>query len=176
MAVLCKHSTMKNVMEQNDTAAQQRREAGKTIHRRETRWQLAFPFVLGLLLIAAAFLLVALPSEAIWRVRAQAIGDFTYTMLCLLPVSLLCLFPLYVIVLLGIYGMNRLHDSTERPLRRLENLAANLAQRIENVDEALRSRTANWSTRLAPVMRFLQMFDPPTNDESGDTAHDTSQR
>jgi len=134
-------------------------QRGTTLHRRGTRRQIWLPFGLGVALVLLAFLIVALPSDPIWRVRAQAIGDFLYTLLCSLPL-LICLLPLYLLVMLGIYGMNRLHNSTERPLRRVENLAEGLAKRIEGVTTSVNNQTTKWSTRIAPLMRLLGAFDP----------------
>ncbi len=144
------------------TQAPQQR--GEALHRRETRRQIWLPFVLGVLLVALAFLIVAIPSDPIWRVRAQAIGDFLYTLLCTIPI-LLCLFPLYLLIMLGIYGMNRLHNSTERPLRRIENLVEGLANRIESGAAAVNKQTVNWSTRIAPLLKLFTTFDP-AQDES----------
>lgn len=137
------------------TIPQQR---GTIMHRRETRRQIWLPFGLGVALVILAFLIVALPADPVWRVRAQAIADFLYTLLCSLPL-LLCLVPLYLVIMLGIYGMNRLHDSTERPLRRVENLAEGLANRIEVVAATINKQTINWSARIAPLMRLFSTFD-----------------
>jgi hypothetical protein len=133
-------------------------ERGATIHRRESRRQIWLPFGLGVALVALAFLIVAIPGDPIWRVRAQAIGDFLYTLLCSIPL-LLCLVPLYVLVMVGIYGMNRLHNSTEKPLRRVENLAEGLANRIESVAASVNKQTMNFSTRIAPLLRLFDTFD-----------------
>lgn len=139
-------------------------ERGKILHRRETRRQIWLPFALGILLVLVAFLVVGIPADPIWRVRAQAVSDFLYTLLCTIPI-LLCLFPLYLVIMLAIYGMNRLHNSTERPLRRVENMVEGLAKRIESGASIVNKQTVNLSTRIAPLLKLFSTFDP-AQDES----------
>lgn len=140
-------------------------ETGAVIHRRETNRQIYFPFLLGIILLLAAFLIVALPSAPEWLARAQAIGDFLYTLLCIIPI-LICLLPVYVMVLLGVYGMTKLHDGTERPLRKLENLTASLAERIETATDYVTNQTASFDKAIEPIDNALRIFDtPPSNEE-----------
>ena len=145
--------------------AQPQHESGTQIHRRESRLQIYLPFGLGLLLLLTMILIVALPTNPIWRVRAQAFADWTYTILCLVPI-VLCVFPLFMLVALGIWGMNRLHGITERPLRKLEKLAAGLATRINNASEYIQRKTIDVSTTIEPALHMIDTFDSPRQEVS----------
>ena len=144
-------------------------ESGEAIHRRESLWQIYLPFGLGLLLILILVLMVALPSDPIWRVRAQAIADFTYIMICQLPL-LLCAFVIFLPVVLGVWGMYRVHRTTERPLRKLENMSAGLATRINRVSEYINEKTIDASAAIEPAMNMISPFDTPSerNEEDSD--------
>ena len=141
------------------------RESGTQLHTRETRLQIYLPFALSLLLLLAMVLVVALPSNPIWRIRAQAIADWTYTILCLLPM-VLCVLPLFLLVALGIWGMNIVHRTTERPLRKLENLAAGLATRINNISEYVQQKTIDVSATVEPAMNVISAFNSPEQEIS----------
>jgi hypothetical protein len=145
------------------------RESGAALHRRETNWQIYFPFLLGILLLVGIFSMVALPSDPIWQDRAQAIGDFLYTLLCIIPI-LLCLLPIYVMVLLCIYGMRKLHDGTERPLRKLENLTENLASHIETATIFVTEQTNFFSSAIEPYEEIISTFDTPAPDNEEETS------
>lgn len=161
-------------MNADETSKRQHlREEGRQIHRRETRRQIILPYMLGVGLLVVIFLIMALPTDPVWRLRASAVGDFLYTLLCLLPLCL-CGFGAYAGVMVGIWGMNKLHASTERPLVRVENLVAGLATRVDNLSEMINTRTLDWRAKLEQVLTFLSVFeeldrstDQPT-DEQGD--------
>lgn len=157
--------------DQPSTEAKLARESGATIHRRETNWQIYLPFLLGIATLLAIFLLIALPSDPVWRDRAQAIGDFLYTLFCIIP-FLICLFPIYILILLSIYGTTKLHDGTERPLRKLEQLTASLAERIESATEYVNNRTASLSDSLEPLDNVFNAFDTPTPTNGEETLSD----
>jgi hypothetical protein len=144
-------------------------ESGETLHRRESLWQIFLPFGLGLLFILILVLMVALPSDPIWRIRAQAIADFTYIMICQLPIFL-CAFATFIPVALGIWGMYRVHGTTERPLRKLENLSAGLAERINRVSDYINQKTIDASVAIEPALNMISPFDTPleTNEEASD--------
>jgi hypothetical protein len=144
------------------------RESGTEIHRRESRLQIYLPYGIGLLILLTMVLVVALPTNPIWRVRAQAIADWTYTILCLIPM-VLCVFPLFMLVALGIWGMYRLHGITEPPLRKLENLAAGLATRINNASEYVQRKTIDVSTTIEPALNLMNTFDNPQQEVSDAT-------
>lgn len=153
--------------------AQPVRESGAQIHQRETRWQIVLPFTITVLILIVLVGAVAIQSAPIWRIRAETIADWTYSLMCLIPMTL-CLMPLYVVVMLGIWGMNRLHGSTERPLRRLENLAANLAERIDKFSNAINQRTIGFNSRLAPLMNLISGFEPNNNPQEATSNEPTN--
>src|SRR5690606_41491797 len=87
---------------------------------------------------------------------------------CIIPI-LLCLLPIYVMVLLGVYGMSKLHDGTERPLRKLENLTESLAENIEAISQLVYDKTISFSGVFEPLNKLLTFFDapsPPTREET----------
>lgn len=145
--------------------ARPQRESGIQIHRRESRLQIYLPFGLGLMLLLTLILIVALPTNPIWRIRAQAVADWTYTILCLTPM-VLCVFPLFMLVALGIWAMNRLHGMTERPLRKLEILTAGLANRVNNVSEYIQRKTIDVSATIEPALHMIDTFDNPRQEVS----------
>ncbi|MGJ3241301.1 MAG: hypothetical protein ACFE0Q_21520 [Anaerolineae bacterium] len=158
--------------QQSPTQGHRERETGAIIHRRETNWQIYLPFLLGILTLVIVFLVMALPTDALWRYRAQALGDFLYTLLCVIPI-LFCLLPVYVLILLGVYGMKRLHSGTERPLRKLEKLSESLASRIETATEFVNQKTISFSSALEPLEKLFSIFDRPTPSSSEEeSAHD----
>lgn len=150
------------------------RESGTEIHRREWLRQILLPFLGAVLLIAGIFLLVGLQNQPIWRIRAQAIGDFLYSTLCLFPV-VMCLFPLYVLVLFGIYGMNALQRGTETPLRKLELKANAAADWVEAYSNRVREKTVSYSEKITPVMEMIDVFDAAKPKPTGeDKQHEPS--
>lgn len=140
------------------------RESGAVVHRRETNWQIYLPFLLGILVLLAIFLLMALPSDPVWLDRAQALGDFLYTILCIFPI-ILCLFPVYLILIVCIYGMRKLHDGVESPLQKLENSAAGIAKKIENFTDNINDKTISAATLFEPLDKLARIFDEKTATE-----------
>lgn len=154
--------------EQNISTNKNPRESGAVLHRRETNRQIYLPFLLGLALLVGIFLMLAIPSDPVWRDRARAMGDFLYTLLCIIPI-LLCLLPLYVMVLLGIFGMRKLHSGTERPLRKLENLTESLAGRIETATAYVNKHTISLSSKFEPLETLFKIFTSPEQADSLNT-------
>jgi len=140
------------------TTHQSNRQSGQKIHRRETRTQILLPFLFGLVVVLATFLVVALPVDPLWRIRAAAIADLTVTVFCLFPLFL-CMFGLYFIVIVSIYGMHKLHDTAQTPLQRLEHLVERITKFIERTDSFIGQRGINWSAKVAHVMSFMTLFD-----------------
>jgi len=145
------------------------RESGAKLHRRETNWQIYFPFLLGILGLVVLFLSIALPTAPVWRDRAQAIGDFMYILLCQIPL-VLCTFLIYPLILVFIYGMRKAHAGTERPLRKLENAAASLAERITQVTEYVNEKNGDISAMYEPLDNALNIFDYPETEDG--TTHE----
>ncbi len=155
------------------TQRQHLREDGRQIHKRETRRQIILPFVGGLLLILGAFLLMALPTDPAWRLRASAVNDWLYLVLCQVP-FLVCSLITYFVVIAGIWGMNKLHSGTERPLVKLENLVAGLASRVESIAGTINERTLSWRAKAEQILHVMRIFDQTTNSDSDTTERETS--
>lgn len=135
-------------------------ERGRKRHQRETRWQIYLPFFLGFLFFGGLILALALQADPIWRIRIQALADWSAFLLCNLPV-IFCVFPLYLMVILSVHGLNRLHANTERPLRKLENLASEGANRIEQMSNFLNNKALSFSTVFASLTRWMGDFAAP---------------
>lgn len=140
------------------------RESGSDIHKRETSRQIYLPFAMGIIVLVATFLVLALQPDALWRDRVQAIGDLLYTWLCALPL-LICLLPVYVILLLSIYGMRKLHAGTASPLVKVENLANSLATRIETGTRYVNEKTISFRTAITSLEQLFSIFDKPSTDK-----------
>jgi hypothetical protein len=133
-------------------------ETGAALHRRETWWQIYLPFLAGLALLLGLVLLVGLPNNPEWRLRAEAIASISYSLLCLFPI-LLCMFVPYIILIVGIYGMRLLHRGTTGPLRRVEDLAASLAERINHFSANIDEKAESFDEALAPIYKLFSIFD-----------------
>lgn len=146
---------------------QQRREQGRAIHRRETRRHIWLPLIMGIVGISTPVVLIAIQRDEIWRVRAAAIGDFLYTLLCSVPL-LLCAFGTYLVVMVAVIALNKLHHMTQSPLERVELLANGFADRIEALSSNINQRTLGWSSRLEQVMVFFDLFNQPEGGQTDD--------
>lgn len=148
-------------------------EQGRALHRRETRRQIWLPLLLGIGAIFLPVVLIAIQRDAIWRIRAAAIGDFLYTILCAMPL-LLCSFLAYLVIMILVIAMNKLHRRTETPLERVEGIASTLATRIEAFSNTVNERTVTWSARLEHLMTFLDLFDDVRGEHTNDTTNEQS--
>ncbi len=151
------------------------RESGEDLHRRETRRQIWLPFGAGLVLLFLIVAGLALQSQPIWRVRIEALASWTNTLLCLLPL-VICAFPVYLLIIWGIYGMHRLHNATETPLRKVENLAGTTASRIESLSTFVNEKTIAISANLAPYMKAMRAFDQSAPAMDDDTQQQPKQQ
>lgn len=133
------------------------RETGRVIHRRETRYQIWLPFAISLIVLIVIFFAIALQPDPLWRERAQAIGDLMYIIFCSFPL-LICLLPLYVVIIVITYGANKLHQGSETPLRKVENAAASMTQRVETYSQMVRDRTVSASQFFDPLDKAETMF------------------
>jgi hypothetical protein len=84
--------------------------------------------------------------------------------LCLFPL-IVCLLPLYLILIIGIYGTNRLHDGTEQPLRKLETVSGDYAERVNQAMDYINEKTIAFSSATAPLDELLTAFDTPSDEE-----------
>lgn len=136
----------------------QRHEAGKTIHRRETRWQIILPFLGGFAVIGAVFGIAATMNDPFAMQRVAIIADCMFSVMILCPM-VICLFPVYLLTVVMMYGMNKLHQGTEAPLQRLETMTETLAQRAETLTKDVNQRVVNANVRLAPLLHWFSFFN-----------------
>ncbi|QPC80690.1 hypothetical protein G4Y79_13310 [Phototrophicus methaneseepsis] len=155
---------------QNPTETRsERRESGPELHRRETRLGIWLPFFLTFLLVVALILLIALPSEPEWRTRVSFIADFMGSVLIFCP-AIICAFAIYLVLVVAVWGMNRLHSGAASPLEKVENITANLANRVESATEKVNERVVDASTRMASLTYFMRFFDQNENIDGVNTS------
>lgn len=142
-----------------DTSRSEPREAGETIHRRETRRQIILPMVGASLLIFIIFLMAALLPL---RVQVSTLADWMTTIFLLCP-AVICLLPIYIILVAGVYGMNKLHNSVGTPLQKLEHFSEGVANRIESATTGVNRQTVKWRARFAPLEKLMSIFDKSTS-------------
>lgn len=131
---------------------------GRTLHQRETRWQIILPFIGGVLVVAAVFGSMAFMNDPFAMQRVSVVANCLVSALILCPM-VICMFPVYLLMVVMIYGLNKLHHGTEAPLQRLENMTENLAQRVTTVTQNVNQRVVNANVRLAPLMQWLSIFN-----------------
>ncbi len=137
----------------------QRHETGKTIHQRETRWQIVVPFLGGVAVIGAVFGIAAMMNDPFAMQRVSIVADCMFSAMILCPM-VICMFPVYLLMVVMMYGMNKLHQGTEAPLQRLETMTETMAQRVETVTKDVNQRVVNANVRLAQLLRWLSVFNP----------------
>jgi len=141
-------------------ARRHRREEGSALHRREGFRQIWLPFTLTGLLILIMLLIIALPSDPDWRTRVGLVTDFMMLIMIYCPLFI-CGFLVYAIIIVGVYYANRLHDGTQKPLERAENIVAAFTNRVERTTESINSRVVSASSRFAGWTKFMDFFDKP---------------
>lgn len=139
----------------------------KQTHRREVRLQIILPFALAVLLIIVIFVGLALMNGPDARTQIGAVADFTASIMLLCP-AILCLVPVYLLLVAGMFGANKLHSGTQKPLDRLQSLVESLADRIVDYSAKANGYVTRWSVKLAPVMQWMRIFDgePGTNTDT----------
>jgi di/tricarboxylate transporter len=140
------------------------RQTGKQLHRRETRLQIYVPFGLAFLVLVAIVLVLVLPQDGMAHLRASAIANFFVTLFMLCP-CVLVLFGIYVLVVAMVYGVNKLHDSAEKPLTRLENLTHEMKTRVEKTSQTVNQKAISASASIEPLMKALRIFEDSDKEE-----------
>ena len=140
---------------------QQHYQQLEKIQRRQTRRYIILPFILlFLIFIVIIGGIFALPTSS----QVAVISDMLFTFFVLCPL-VICMFPLTVIMLVLIALMNRLHDGTKSPLRRLEQWTYTMEQRVESLARIVDSRVINYAVKFAPIRRILTIFDTPSSSQ-----------
>lgn len=135
--------------------------SGRDLHRRETRNQIVLPFLLAVVFVTLIVLFVAFLNNPQARTQVRAIADFVLSVTILCP-AILCLFPIYLLVVVGVYGANKLHAGTQKPLERLETLTNQARERVSGWTDGANSQVSHWSARIEPLMKIMSIFDEPT--------------
>jgi len=145
---------------QTDNRQQHYQQLEKT-QRQQTRRYIILPFF-GVLLI---FIVIAgLVFSLRTPTQVAVISDMLFTLFVLCPL-VICMFPVVVIMLVLIALMNRLHDGTKSPLRRLEQWTFKMEQQVEGWARIVDSRVINYAVKFAPIRRILTIFDTPSSNQ-----------
>lgn len=117
--------------------------------------RIVFPFLLGFIPILLMLILTLLLPQAY---QVGLVADWMALVFILCPALLIHL-VLAVLVLIGIYGMNQLHKGVQPPLERLQYHAFKWSIQIIGVAEKINKGVVRWQSRLAPLMKFMRIFD-----------------
>ncbi len=113
-------------------------------------------FLLGIIIV------LVLPR----RLQVSLISDWLLTVLVLCPM-VICMFPLVIGIIALIAGMNQLHQTTAKPLRRLSALSQTMADRTVQTTTVINEKTVDASSRFAFLERLLSVFDEPSSSVNG---------
>jgi hypothetical protein len=146
-----------------------RQSLAEKAHRRETLVQIILPFaaVLVVVLIGGGIALV-LPRPA----QVSILADLMLALMCLFP-AVICLFPLALGLMAAAFGMNVVHGSAGKLLRRGEGLTARLLERTSRLTEGVNQQTINLSARFAFLEKLIGSFeDDPASSSTKDKPND----
>jgi predicted membrane protein len=124
-------------------------------HRRETRLQILLPLILGLSLIIAATVIVILFRQA---AQVSLVADTMLIVFMLCPL-MICLLPITIGLIIAAVAMNKVHDQTRKPLRRLQLASREMADRTHKTTDTINQKTINASARMGGVYRLLDVFN-----------------
>lgn len=150
---------------QNESRQQHYQQLGK-IQRQQTRRYILLPF---LFLLVILILIVGVVFSLRTPTQVAVVSDMMYTLFVLCPL-VICMFPIVVLMFVLIALMNRLHDGTKSPLRRLEQWTYTVEQRIDGWARIVDSRVLNYAVKFAPIRHILTIFDAPSSsiEDEGD--------
>ena len=127
------------------------------LHRRDTLRYIVLPIALVLLLIIVCLAGVLLMPR---RVQVGTVSNVMLMVLMLCP-AVICLLPVTIAAVVGVFGMNRVHDAVANPLKQLENRSATLAEKVESTTERINRKTIDVSARFGVVHKLLGTFEKP---------------
>ena len=154
---------------QTESRQQHYQQLDKT-QRQQTRRYIILPFFLVILIFGA---LVGLILSLRTPTQVAVVSDMLLTLFVLCPL-VICMFPIAVIMLVLIALMNRLHDGTRSPLRRLEQWTYTMEQQVEGWARIVDSRVINYAVKFAPIRRILTIFDTPSSSQSNQDEGETN--
>ncbi len=136
--------------------------ASEQQHRQETRWQILLPLLLGLFLIVICTILVILFRKAD---QVSLVADTMVVVFMLCPMTI-CLLPITLGLIVGAFAMNKVHDQTRKPLRRLQLLSRQMADQTQKTTDTINQKTINTSARMGALYRLLDVFNRPRPSKS----------
>jgi hypothetical protein len=92
------------------------------------------------------------------EVGMRALSHIFTTLFLICPL-LICQFGVLMLVVIVVYGMNKAHSGTQKPLERLEQWTEQWAKRAKSATDAANQRIISWSSRLEPILSLLRFFD-----------------
>lgn len=144
----------------SETAQERVRSADQ--HRQETWLLIVLPMV-GAVLAFVALLVLTLMVVLIKRPQVAALSDWLLTVWVLCPLAL-CILPVYLLMAMAAFGVGKLHDTTGKPLRRLNDVSANLSQRVIQTGEALSRKSIVIASTVALLDKVWGIFDLPDSE------------
>lgn len=127
------------------------------LHRRDTLRYIVLPMAGVLLLIIVCVAGVLLMPR---RVQVGTVSNVMLMVLMLCP-AVICLLPVTIGAVVGVFGMNRVHDAVANPLKQLENRSTTLAEKVESTTERINRKTIDVSVRFGVVHKLLGTFEKP---------------
>jgi ABC-type transport system involved in multi-copper enzyme maturation permease subunit len=143
---------------QNESRQQHHQQLEK-IQRQQTRRYIFLPFIILLLIFVA---IIAVIVSLRTPTQVAVVSDMLFTIFILCPL-VICMFPVAIIMFVLIALMNRLHDGTKSPLRRLEQWTYTMEQRVDGWARIVDSRVIHYAVKFAPIRRILTIFDTPSS-------------
>jgi membrane protein implicated in regulation of membrane protease activity len=129
------------------------------VQRQQTRRYILLPFGFLLLILVV---IVGIVFSLRTPTQVAIVSDFLLTVFVLCPL-VICMFPFAVLMLMLVALMNRLHDGTKSPLRRVEQWTYKVEKQMEGWVSIVDSRVLNWAVKFAPFRRILTIFDAPSS-------------
>lgn len=137
------------------------RPSGRQIHRRDVRRLIVFPFVLATALAFALIVFALAIFGESREVGMRALSHILTTLFLICPL-LICQFGVLMVVVMVVYGMNKAHHGTQKPLERLEQWTEKWAARTKYATDNANQRIISWSSRIEPILSLMRFFDANT--------------
>ncbi len=131
------------------------------------------PVLAAMLVIVLIILALAVPGSFLrlnkWEL---SIVTDTMTILMVLCPLMLCTIPLYLLLAAAVFGIGKVHHTTENTLKRAHSATSSVADRTENIALSLGKRTigiAAWFTFFDKLINSqVNSQDRPESDTSNE--------
>jgi nitrogen fixation/metabolism regulation signal transduction histidine kinase len=131
------------------------RNTGKQIHRRQWLLQILLPFVLMIVFVVGLLVLLFVPQDGNFAVRIETLANL-FSIVCLICPTLILFLVLYIILVVMNVGMSWLHQGTEKPLIRLENLTTKMREQVQSVTSNVDENARKVRTTIEPLIQSVQ--------------------